>query len=237
MRAAYATDKGRTHAENDDSLLVDPDRGIFLLADGMSGCQGKIASELTTRTAHDFLKNHIMTAAGEHALENLLAETFSHAHNVVQEASRRERKLRGMGTTLLMLVIQGDKACIGHVGDSRAYIIRNEITQLTTDHARDNCIGDNFTLRELFFLSPRRILAQAIGASKKIDHETIPVKFQEGDRILLCSDGLTDMLSDEAIRQIIAIHRDDLQTAADSLVEAANRMGGKDNISVILVTI
>ena len=235
MKVAHSTDRGKVHLENDDSIQVDQERGIFLLADGMTGFQGKAASQLAVQTAYEFIQTRIAKAQGEKALKDLFADTFAHTHTVVQEASRRDRKLRGMGTTLLMLVLQGNTASIGHVGDSRAYIMREAITQLTTDHAQDHCFADEVMLRGLFFPSQHRILAQAIGASKKIDPQTIHAKLHTRDLLLLCSDGLTDMLSDETIKEIIKIYCDDLKGAADSLVEAANRMGGKDNISVILI--
>lgn len=235
MKVAQSTDRGKKHVENDDSILVDQERGIFLLADGMTGFQGKAASQLAIQTAYEFIQNRIDKAQGEKAIEDLFADTFSYTHSVVQEASRRDRKLRGMGTTLLMLVIQGNTSSIGHVGDSRAYIMRDAITQLTTDHALDHCYVDDVMLRGQCFPSRHRMLAQAIGASKKLDPQTIHTKLHARDILLLCSDGLTDMLSDETIKELIGIYCDDLKVAADSLVEAANRMGGQDNISVILV--
>jgi protein phosphatase len=143
-----------------------------------------------------------------------------------------------MGTTLLAAAVRHGRAFICNVGDSRAYLLDRSLTQITADHAvEDRFIGDILLADEPVRRRGYRVLTQAVGASACIrpDHYTLPVG--TGDILLLCSDGLTDMLSDQTIQDVVACHRTDLQEAADRLIGRANRKGGVDNISVILLEI
>lgn len=236
MRVAWKTDKGKKKRVNEDALLVDKETGLFLLADGMSGPRaGGVASRLAVRKAHAFLKARYSQAAADDILP-LLNRALEHAHAEVQKASLRRRLLSGMGTTLIILSIRGDKAYLSHVGDSRAYLYRQGIlVQITTDHTIDLQIDQDVTIRELFFFHKARVLGQALGLSKSLVCDGHSVDLLPGDVILLCSDGLTDMLSDGAIEKLIGCHTEDMEKTSDVLIEAANRMGGKDNISVILI--
>lgn len=237
MRIAYKTDKGIKHKENDDAILVDQERGLFLLADGMEGCQGDVASCMAIEEAYAILKERISSAEEGSAISNLLGEAIVHAHAAIIGKSKTASRLKGMGSTLMIMAIRGNTAHISHVGDSRAYIIRGSLTQLTTDHTLENSLYGNGSLCELFLLQKPRVLSQAVGASKKIVHETIEIAVQKNDVILLCSDGLTDMLADEEIAELIRGYEERLQDAADLLIAGANIRGGKDNISVVLVAI
>jgi len=236
MKAAFKTDTGRKHAVNEDAVLVDLDRGIFILADGMGGCKGGgIASDIAVRAAYDRLKERKPAAQDTKTLSAVLAGALDQAHRAIVEEAHCDPTLQGMGTTLLIMALQGNDALVCHVGDSRAYLVRDNAVALTVDHSFENYLADNIMIREFFFLKRARILTQAVGASREISGETVEFKLDKGDTVLLCSDGLTDMISDGLIGEIVTLYRDDLQAAADGLVEAANRMGGKDNISVILV--
>jgi len=166
----------------------------------------------------------------------LLNQALEHAHAEVQKASRKRGALRGMGTTLIVLCIRNEAAYLSHVGDSRAYLDRKgKLAQITTDHTMDYGIDQDVMIRELFFFHNARVLSQAIGPSKTVVCDGHRVDLLPGDIILLCSDGLTDMLSDRAIEDLLKDHGDDIERSTALLVEAANRMGGKDNISVILI--
>lgn len=236
MKAAYKTDPGKKYTSNEDVVLVDLDNGIFILADGMGGCKGgEVASDMAVQEAYAWVSERKSEAQDAKGLSAILAGAFDQAHSAVREKAFCDPTLKGMGTTLLIMALHGDDALISHVGDSRAYLVRNGITMLTTDHSLENRHGDNIMVRELFFLKRARVLSQAVGASREISGETVRLKLDMGDIVLLCSDGLTDMISDKLIGEIVMLYGNDLQAAADALVEAANRMGGKDNISVILV--
>jgi len=237
MRIAFKTDKGKKHKDNDDAILVDQERGLFLLADGMGGCQGKVASRMAVEEAYACLKDRIHSAKEGSAVSNLLGEAIAHAHVAITGKSKIASKLKGMGSTLMIMAIRGNTAHICHVGDSRAYIIRGALSQLTTDHTLENSLYGNSSLSELFLLQKPRVLSQAVGATKKIDHETIEIAVQPDDVLLLCTDGLTDMLTDEEIAELIRGYEDKLQDAADILIAGANIRGGKDDISVVLVAI
>ncbi|MEK6743527.1 MAG: protein phosphatase 2C domain-containing protein [Nitrospirota bacterium] len=220
---------------NEDAVLVDEDAGLYLLADGMSGPRaGRVASRLAVRKAHAFLKERSAHTPDAGILP-LLTRALEHAHGVVQKASLKRGALSGMGTTLIVLCIRGETAYLSHVGDSRAYLIRQgTLSRITTDHTTDYGIEQDVMLRELFFYHKARVLSQALGPSKKVVCDSHSIDLLPGDRILLCSDGLTDMLSDGAIEEMLKVHGDDIEKTSDLLVEAANRMGGKDNISLVL---
>jgi protein phosphatase len=236
MRAAWKSDKGRKKSVNEDAVLVDEDAGLYLLADGMSGPRaGRVASRLAVRKAHAFLKERLKKVPDDEILL-LLNRALEHAHAEVQKASRKRGALRGMGTTLIVLCIRNDAAYLSHVGDSRAYLDRTgKLTQITTDHTMDHGIDQDVMIRELFFFHKARVLSQAIGPSRTVVCDGHRAGLLPGDILLLCSDGLTDMLSDGAIEELLKDHGGDIERSSALLVEAANRMGGKDNISVILI--
>jgi protein phosphatase len=235
MNVEWRTHIGRKKKVNEDSVLIDRESGLFLLADGMSAPRaGRVASRLAVRRAHAFLKERLPLTHNDVVMP-LLNQAVEHAHDAVQKASLKRRALRGMGTTLIVLCIRGETAYLSHVGDSRAYLHRgNSLQQITTDHSLDLHADRDVMMRELFYFYHARVLSQAIGLSKKVVCDGHRVELRQGDIILLCSDGLTDMLSDNAVHQIIATHLPDIDRTADVLIEAANEMGGKDNISVVL---
>jgi len=237
MRVAWKTDKGEKKSVNEDAVLVDEDAGLYLLADGMSGPRaGRVASRLAVRKAHAFLLKERLEKVRDDEILPLLNQALEHAHAEVQKASRKRGALRGMGTTLIVLCIRNEAAYLSHVGDSRAYLDRKgKLAQITTDHTMDYGIDQDVMIRELFFFHNARVLSQAIGPSKTVVCDGHRVDLLPGDIILLCSDGLTDMLSDRAIEDLLKDHGDDIERSTALLVEAANRMGGKDNISVILI--
>lgn len=238
MQVAWKSDIGRKKKVNEDAVLVDPEAGLFLLADGMSWPRaGAVASELAVRQAHAFLKDGIGEASTPDDVLLILREAVSHAHGEVQGAGRGDAALRGMGTTLIALHIRGDSAYITHVGDSRAYLLRDDLKLITTDHTLDQEVRHDVMLRELFFFGRHRVLSRALGPSAEPACDGHKVDLRGGDILLLCSDGLTDMLSEKAIREIIVCHEEDMEASAVALIEAANRMGGRDNISVVLILI
>jgi PPM family protein phosphatase len=237
MRVAWKSDRGKIKSVNEDSVLVDKESHLFLLADGMSWpCAGDIASGLAVHHAHSFLKSRINDATSEDSILDLMQQAVIHAHETVKNASKKEVTCKGMGTTLMVLFINSDTAFLTHVGDSRAYRLSQGLELITTDHTLENHAQYEVMLRELLFFQKARVLAQAVGPSKKLACDGHRVSFSQGDYLLLCSDGLTDMLSDEAIEQIITMHGPEIDKTTESLIEAANRMGGRDNISVVVLT-
>ena len=235
MRVAWKTDKGRKKSVNEDAVFVDEESGLFLLADGTSAPRaGRVASRLAVRKAYAFLKERLTKAPNDEILP-LLNQAIAHAHEAVRETSLKSRALSGMGTTLIVLYIKADSAYLSHVGDSRAYRHRERLELITTDHTQEYGLDQDVMIRQFFFYSKTRVLSQALGPSKAVVCDSHRVALRPGDIILLCSDGLTDMLSDGAIEELIVNYGEDIEKASTLLVEAANRMGGKDNISLVLI--
>ncbi|MFZ2197154.1 MAG: protein phosphatase 2C domain-containing protein [Thermodesulfovibrionales bacterium] len=236
MIIAYKTDKGKQRRKNEDAILVDQDSGICILADGIGKRRaGEIASELAVKEVHAYLKDRIESIMSSDDICRLLADAITHAHCALRDRAKNDIRLSGMGTTIVLMLIKDKRAYICHAGDSRAYRLRNATEQITVDHTFQNYLDDNIMIRDLFFRKNARILTEALGISEKLSLETNRLRLLKGDVLLLCSDGLTDMLSDDEIRKIVLDHCEAIDTAADALIHAANSKGGKDNISVILM--
>ncbi len=238
MNVAIKTDIGRERTENEDRLLIDEKLGVFIVADGMGGHRaGKIASSLAAESAYDYIvKNFDYAKNNKEGFFTLLQLAFEKAHTSIKEQSIQNLRLKGMGTTLLVLIFVNKKGFIGHVGDSRAYIINENIIQVTTDHT----VGEYLAVQKN--IKPEKIstfswhsLTQAVGESEKITPEIMELPMNQGDTLLLCSDGLTNMLSDKEIKKLVDINCNNLERMATKLVDAANNKGGKDNISLIII--
>lgn len=244
MRVACKTDRGKMRPNNEDSVLVDESNAIFLLADGLGGHQaGEVASELAVKEAYAYLKDIIERAGASRESPGFptdsLKEAVSKAHYTVKERAGTDPHLTGMGATLEIMLIKNNSAYIGHVGDSRAYIMRDGIKQITRDHTAEGYLSVPAVMPRGRRAPAGRshMLAQAVGTSRVIHPDTHHINLQAGDIMLLCTDGLTDMLADEEIAGFISMYRDDMDHAAAQLIHAANTQGGLDNITVVLVKV
>jgi serine/threonine protein phosphatase PrpC len=234
IEAMGDTDCGRRRARNEDALLLLPEHGVFAVADGMGGYKGgQVASSLAIESLkHAFEAHELGRAAVEgtpaRALE--VASAIERVNEAVFRAARSEPELREMGTTLVALrfVPNKQRLYVGHVGDSRCYRLRNrELCQLTTDHA----------MRELGLSGPRaNDLFQAIGIDRDVAVDVVVDKPLPGDVYLLCSDGLSKMLADDEIRDLL-LAEDDPEAAVYGLIEQANDAGGRDNVTVVLAKV
>ena len=237
VKAAWKSDKGKVRENNEDSVLADAEKGIFLLADGMGGHRGgEVASDLAVRTAYEFLRE----ASGrtdKGGMPRLLADALAATHSAVFRKGTTAPGLAGMGTTLEMVVIKGAQAFVCHLGDSRVYLFRREsLRRVTTDDNYAAYLMEYEHVAEEDLPSgAQHILTQAVGASDELVPEIHTLELEEGDIITLCSDGLTGMVADSDIESALRSHWDDLEKAAAALVDEANRRGGFDNISVLLV--
>jgi len=233
MRFRWATrsDTGRMRPHNEDAVWPRPGSGnsgdtmIVAVADGMGGhVGGEIASRTAIETA---------TSVGGGAAIRVQAANLA----VLDEANRRPR-LSGMGTTLTLAIIAADGSVeFGHVGDSRAYLYRdNNLEMITNDHSyiSEMMAAGRLTPEEAEVHPYRSVVTRAIGLEPAVEVDTVEVELEGGDRLLLCSDGLTAMIDDAAIEEILGDH-DDPAAAAEALVEAANDLGGEDNITVVVV--
>jgi protein phosphatase len=229
---ARASDTGRKRRRNEDSYVVAPP--LFAVADGMGGAQaGEVASKLAAAALEETDPGSL---SGPERLESLIQE----ANRRVYERASSDPSTSGMGTTMTVALVEGRGVTIGHVGDSRAYVVREgKLEQLTEDHSLVNELLKSGKLsREEADVHPQRsVITRAVGTDPDVDVDTFVFEASEGDIFLLCSDGLTDMVSDDEILETVERYQDDLDRATKSLVSAANRSGGEDNITVIAFTI
>jgi serine/threonine protein phosphatase PrpC len=221
-RWAGASDPGRKRRRNEDSFVLEPP--LFAVADGMGGAQaGQIASKLAAGAVKE-------RGAG---VEDLIQEANRRVHRRAQE----DPDTSGMGTTLTVASIEEDGiVSIGHVGDSRAYLVREgKLEQLTEDHSLVGELMRSGKLsREEAEVHPQRsVMTRAVGTDPDVDVDMFAVESRAGDLFLLCSDGLTTMVEDDEILRLVEEEKGDLQALVKALIKAANRGGGEDNITVV----
>lgn len=233
MRFIWAarTDTGRVRDHNEDSVLPeagtdgDGEHVVAAVADGMGGHAG---GEIASRTAIET----IAAVGGDPVLR------IQAANVAVLDAAAQRPRLAGMGTTVTMAVFDGDGAArFGHVGDSRAYLFRDGLlTQVTDDHSfvGEMMAAGRMTPEQAEVHPYRSVLTRAVGLEADIEVDTMDVELEPGDRIVLCSDGVTAMIDDDAITAVLA-GADGPAAAAEALIAAANAAGGGDNISVVVV--
>ena len=224
----HRTDVGRGRPENEDNLLVDREHGLYAVADGMGGHR---AGEVASATAIETLKEAFL---GGQRLDQAVVS----ANAAVFAKGADDPALQGMGTTITAIALEGDRtALFGHVGDSRAYLMRDgTVTQVTADHSLvEQLVREGrLTPEEAQHHPQRAIITRALGVDAQVEVDTYRVELKAGDRFLICSDGLTNMLSDDTIGQTLRRHADP-QQAADTLVDMANQAGGDDNITVVIL--
>ncbi len=233
------TDVGRVRGHNEDACAADPAVGLFVVCDGMGGAAGgEIAS-------HDAASVFLATARQMH-MEDGAAERLDRAmraaNRAVYERAAREPRLRGMGTTMVALELVSPQtgACIAHAGDSRCYRLRDGLLErLTQDHSlvEEQVRRGGMTAAEARRSHLRNVITRVVGSHAKVEPEIAQHSAKPGDIFLLCSDGLTRDLADFDLRSILNRHRHNLAHAARVLVDAANLLGGGDNITVLLVSI
>jgi len=224
---AAVTDPGRRRRRNEDAYVVQPP--LFAVADGMGGAQ---AGEVAARIAASVLRDS-GAERGEDAVVTLIQE----ANRRVYEAAASDDARAGMGTTITAALVDSDTVHIGHVGDSRAYRVREGVLeQLTEDHSlvAELVRSGKLSPEEADVHPQRSVITRVLGTDPEVDVDTFEVEAQPGDVFMICSDGLTSMVDDDAILAVLGQGGKTLQQRARSLVDAANRGGGEDNITVIL---
>lgn len=238
MKTASLSDTGRKRQLNQDvvyssELPVGNLPNLFMIADGMGGHK---AGDYASRYAVDTVCREVQDSKEENP-EIILQNAISRANADIFMLSEENKDLEGMGTTVVAATIYGNRMKVGNVGDSRLYIINGKnIRQITTDHSLvEEMIKAGSLERENARTHPNKnIITRAVGVTDNVRVDFFDVELQEGDIVLLCSDGLSNMLEDEEIRMIINAQRD-ICEKAEALVRAANQNGGRDNISLILI--
>ena len=250
MKITYQaiTDVGRKRKGNEDSLFVNPDQHLFVVADGMGG---HAAGEIASKIAVDAINEFVLLTGGDEEITwpfgldenmsydgNRLKTAIRYANRKVLEATKEKSEYEGMATTVAAVLVDGDTANLGHVGDSRVYLVRDgKISQLTADHSWVNeQIQSGVISADQARSHPlRNVVTRALGGKPDLQVDMQVHKMREGDILLLCSDGLTTMLPDEEIARVMRESRADVPRLARSLVDSANARGGEDNITVLLL--
>jgi len=243
LDVAMRSDPGMVRSHNEDAVFVDAELGLAILADGMGGYKaGEVASGMaTTLLANSFSRLLVGPTADPELLrrpEQLIHDEICGTNAAIFNASQSEPQYSGMGTTLVFAWLLGQRLYLAHVGDSRAYRWRNQdLQRLTKDHSllQEQIDSGTISLEEARYSANRNLVTRALGIEPEVEVDIAAHEFVEGDLLMLCSDGLNDMLSDDEIAEILDLHADCLVTAAECLIERANDAGGRDNVSVILV--
>ena len=249
VRSFGLSDVGRVREKNEDSFLTDEGLGLYAVADGMGGHQGgDFASKMAVGSVGEVIgllerdpdmtlpESHLHIKPGQP--QGYLRYAIDLASARIYEKAHEDPSLRGMGTTAVALLFRSNKVYVAIVGDSRAYRIRGEkIQQITTDHSlvseqiRAGVLSKDDARVHLL----KNIITRSVGFQENVDADIDIRVVREGDRFLLCSDGLSNMIGDDEIRDIVATN--DLEPACRRLVDIANERGGEDNITVVLVEV
>jgi PPM family protein phosphatase len=225
-RSTGLSHPGRRRRRNEDAWVCHPP--LFAVADGMGGARG---GEIASRVAAEALGESV-DGSGEARVVALIQE----ANRQVYERAREDSDASGMGTTITVALFEDGIVSIGHVGDSRAYLIRDrKVDQLTEDHSlvAELVRTGRLSPEEAVTHPQRSVITRALGTDPDVDVDVFSVEAKPGDLFLICSDGLTAMVDDAAILDTVEGQRDDLDAVAKELIAAANRSGGEDNITVV----
>ncbi|OON85498.1 serine/threonine protein phosphatase [Oribacterium sp. C9] len=233
------TDKGRKRRMNQDYVFATDQAigalpNLFLLADGMGGHK---AGDYASRFAVEELKKYIADAPKDLPCIQLIQDAIRDVNERLYELSMEDENLNGMGTTLVTAFLDGSNLTVSNIGDSRAYLVHgNSIRQITRDHSYvEEMIRRGLMRRgSKEYLNSRNIITRAVGIEPKVTADFFEIELSEGDYLLLCSDGLTNMVDNESIRNIIR-ERSSVLEKVQALIDMANINGGKDNIGIVLV--
>ena len=232
MRVGVVSDVGKRRATNEDGYLVK--NPVFAVADGMGGhSAGEVASAIALKT----VKSNLRKIPDPEAMPELLVRSIEDANTAIFQKSEAKAEQRGMGTTLTVAVLIRKQFFFGHIGDSRAYLLREgKLSQLTEDHSYvSELVKEGMLSPQEAEVHPQRsVLTRALGVERKVQIDISSLEIMLRDKILLCTDGLTAMLGDPEIEEMLN-NPDDPQIICQRLVDTANQRGGDDNITVILI--
>ena len=250
MKLVYqaVTDVGRKRKGNEDSLFVNPEQKLFVVADGMGG---HAAGEVASRVAVESINEFVCLTSGDDEITwpfgldqnmsydgNRLKTAVRYANRKVLEAMKERSEYEGMATTVAAVLVDGEEANLAHVGDSRVYLFRDSgLDQLTSDHSWVNeQLQSGVISPDQARTHPlRNVVTRALGGKPDLQVDMQLHKLRPGDLLLLCSDGLTTMVPDEEIARVLEEAAADVPKAAQGLVAEANSRGGEDNITVLVI--
>jgi len=240
------TDIGQLREHNEDAIACDEAIGLAILADGMGGHRGgEMASAITVSTILESLsqqlkhrdKTPIDEDSGYSGESLAIHQAITLANKNVFESSQKNARYQGMGTTVVVLLFYDNRCSIAHVGDSRLYRLRDKtLEQMTADHSVTQELIDSgfYSPEQAKQATNRNLITRAIGIEPRVQIDIQEDIVRLDDIFLLCSDGVTDMIDDSLIQTILQKHKNNLSAAAAKIIQQANKMGGKDNISVLL---
>jgi serine/threonine protein phosphatase PrpC len=234
MRVASRTDPGRVRRTNEDNFFADGGLGLLIVADGMGGhAGGEVASRVAIATISELMKARLTEADAD----SLIRSAIEEANTAIRAQAEADPKLQGMGTTLVLAFCRGDAIHLAHLGDSRAYLIRDgSIQRLTEDHSlvAQMVKSGQLTAEEAPRFHLRNVVTRSLGNQKISEPDLAVAEWSAGDFLLLCSDGLTNMVEESELRSLISTGGGDLERSCREAIERANQNGGRDNITAVL---
>jgi PPM family protein phosphatase len=253
LQFAARTDIGRQRDHNEDNYLVDKKLSMFVVCDGMGGhAAGEVASAIAVRTLHDEVKrewdmvqDYLAEKSGgakvsKRDILNMLEFAVNRASSKIHAEAVKDNSKRGMGTTLVAVLVIGNQAFICYVGDSRVYLLRDGVLeQVTEDHTVYNELikRKKLSREQIEKLAPKNAITRAVGVYESAEPDTLVVDLVAGDRFLLCSDGLSGYFEEDLDGLSKLLSSPDAEVAVKDLIDAANARGGKDNITAVIVTV
>lgn len=248
IKVARTSHVGMVRERNEDAVASDMSIGLVLLADGMGGYKaGEVASEIAVLMIAAEMTEAMQSQSRLFKTEpdllpesNMLINAVDRTNKAIYEIAQLQPECAGMGTTLVAGVFADNTLVLGHIGDSRMYRLRGEaFVQLTEDHSlvQEQINAGLITIEQAKLARHKNLVTRALGIDPTVELELQEFAVELGDQYLLCSDGLSDLLSDAEISQILLGEKDDIESAVDKLVEKANEYGGLDNVSVVITTI
>jgi len=245
--AVELSDTGRVRDHNEDAIGCVQDIGLWVLADGMGGYNaGEVASGIAVKTVIDLVteacqredRADIETGTGYMRQTIVLRDAIHRANKIINQTAQSQPQCEGMGTTLVACLFFDNRLSIAHVGDSRLYRMRdNRFEQITMDHSLLQELVDRgfYSQEEASRSTNRNYVTRALGVETSVEVEVQEIEVEKGDYILMCSDGLPDMVEDEDIHLTISTFNNNIDTIGQQLIKLANDNGGRDNVSVVLV--
>jgi len=246
LRCVGLTDTGKVREHNEDTIAVDPDIGLLVLADGMGGYNaGEVASGIAVKTIVNLVREQVEREdlnvqdrdAGLSRPTIILRDAIVRANKIIYQTAKTQPQCEGMGTTVVAALFFDNKITIAHVGDSRLYRQRGEkLEQVTMDHSLLQELVDRgfYSAEEAQRAANKNYVTRALGVEPNVDVEIQEVPVSKGETFILCSDGRSDMAEDEDIHLTINTFGANLDTVAKQLIQLANDNGGRDNVSVVM---
>lgn len=240
MRIYSNTDVGKERSLNEDAFFageITEDIAFAVVCDGMGGANaGDIASQTAVKTISEYIVNSYRRKITIHDFLKILKNAILSANITVYDMAEKDENLKGMGTTVVVAVVKGNEVAIAHVGDSRIYLINDEITQLTRDHSVVQTLIESGEITpEDAALHPRKnVITRALGVEADVSVDTAELVLQDNETLLLCTDGLTNFVTDEDIHE--TFKQNDVSLVPEKLIELANAGGGGDNITAVTLT-